>query len=151
MKRIAVASWIVAGLLSFACSSGPRKEPDNAAAAFQSLEQRLQGAWRVVSFIPETALLPALRELLAFQYDQLVVRIKKGRVRANSAGVKFDRAYRIEKPLEERFTLIISDEQGLENVCLAKFDATDQLVFQSLTDPWKGSGVLRRIESAPPR
>ena len=137
-------SLLLFASVAVGCAASPKSRQDYLTQARIQVDQRLQGRWKLVSFIPESQLSPAVGTLLAFQNDRLVVEFQHGRVRSASPSVTFDRTYRIEDAHKIPFIVWLVDEQGVGYETVCEFDDGGRLHFHSITDPWKGRGVLER-------
>lgn len=144
MLALLVASAALAGCSS---QSGARSA-DAVARARIDVDQRLAGRWKLRSFVPDTQLDPVLQSMLVFHQESLSIVFQQGRLQAQSPGLTFDRAYRIDDPLDEWFKLTITDDQGVGYQNLGQFDDAGRITFRSLTPPWKGTGVLEREGAA---
>lgn len=144
LRRCLVLSLACLALASAACSAGTRHGADDVARARIQLDQRLAGRWKLISFIPDSQLSPAVHAMVTYQHDRLIVEFSHGRVRSASPSVTFDRSYRIEDPTRVPFRVILIDEQGVGYETICQFDEAGRLHFHSITDPWKGRGVLER-------
>ena len=134
------------GVATGACKGDPAlSAADALSRARGEIEQRIQGRWRLVSFVPDEALSPMLQALLAFQFDRLTVEFDHGRLRAHSPGVEVDRAYRVERPAGDTFQLVVLDEQNIDYESSCEFDQTERLQFRSRSSTWQGHGVLERL------
>ncbi|MBW2453995.1 MAG: hypothetical protein JRI68_05780 [Deltaproteobacteria bacterium] len=131
-------------MMTVGCGSASNdpQGPDAAAVARAHISQRITGVWRLQSYVPESSLSPAM--LLGMQSEKIVVHIQGGRVRSANRTLTFDRAFRIANVQEERFTLFISDDTGVEYESACELDTAGRLLFYSLTAPWRGRGVLER-------
>jgi hypothetical protein len=142
-------SLAVAALLSTApMSCGGTHTGDDMAQAIASANQRLQGTWLLVDFQPEVALEPMLGQLLSMQMGRLTAQLDGGRIVATGLGVQATRTYRIDEASGDRFKMTLFDETGVSYEVWADFQG-DVVRFQSLTPPWQGNGVLKRVASAP--
>lgn len=116
------------------------------------MSNQLQGVWRLTSYVPDSALSPAM--LLSMQGDKIVVRFDQGRVRSATSALTFDRPFRVTYAQGRYFNVVISDEEGIEVESRCQWDDGGRIVFQTITAPWVGRGVLERegpaIPSPPP-
>jgi hypothetical protein len=142
--RTAVAVAVIAGATACGCSSGSGRGAQDVAQARMEIDQRIAGAWRLASFVPDEPLNPVMTTILAMQNDQLVVVFERGVVRSASPSLTFERSYRIEEPQKAPFRVVLTDEQGVAYDTLCSFDHAGRLHFQSLSPPWKGRGILER-------
>jgi hypothetical protein len=128
---------------------GPQSSANGASdqlAAQQGMQQRIGGAWRLTSYVPESDLSPMM--LLTMQADKIGVRFEEGRVRSASAGMQLDRAYRLADVQGNNFKIYIADGQGVEHESQCQFDRSGRLLFYTVTPPWRGRGVLEREGAA---
>jgi hypothetical protein len=139
MRPVLVAATLaVAG-----CSSASGSlTMDPAEAARGRVEQRIAGVWRLTSYIPESALSPAM--LLGLQGEKLAVRFEDGRIRSETTGMTMDRAFRVTDAQDNRFRLFIKDDTGLEYENVCEFDEKGRIQFFTTTAPWRGRGMLER-------
>lgn len=148
MIRAGVA-LLALGLLFSGCSGGSGGPP---ASPEVQVSNQLQGVWRVTSYVPDSALSPAM--LLSMQADKILVRFEQGRVRSATSALTFDRAFRVTNAQGRNFSLIVSDEEGIEVESRAQWDDAGRILFQTITAPWVGRGVLERegpaVPSPPP-
>jgi hypothetical protein len=145
MRRALVLVLVALGSASPSLGCGGADHgPDDIQRALASVDARLRGAWRLVSFTPETSLEPTMQALLAFQYGRLVVRFDGHRLVADSPGIHADRAYTIRQVIGDRFQAVSYDDQGVpyESWCELMPDGTLQV--RSETTPWRGIATLRR-------
>jgi hypothetical protein len=133
-----------AALLGAGCGRGASRGPDATAVAIASIDTRLRGSFRLVSFVPEVPLEPMLASMLEFQYGTLVLRFDGKRIIADSPGVHVDRAYEIREPKGDRFKLVSLDEAGVPYESVCEFAGSDQVLVYSQTPPWKGVATIRR-------
>jgi hypothetical protein len=139
MRRVVVG--LVLALALGGCS-GVQGSEAGMAAVQQEIQQRLDGPWRLTSYVPDQTLSPAM--LLSLQTDSIVVTFDQGRIRTSSIGLQFDRGYRIAPMSDDTFKLFIRDDQGIEYESVCRFDNAGNLDFQTFTSPWTGRGKLQR-------
>lgn len=137
-----VRAFVIALVLSLAGCSAATSQPNDAAARIQRVDQRLEGVWRLVSYVPDSALSPAM--LLAMQNDKIVVRFDRGQVSSATSSLTFQRAYRISDVEGDSFKLTLVDPDGLAYESLARFEPSGEIAFRTVTAPWVGHGVLAR-------
>ena len=113
-----------------------------------ALDKRLEGHWRLTSYVAREQLGPQL--LSAMGTERIVVQFQNGRLKSNGPPFTFDRQVRLSIPAGESFRAYLRDEQGLEYELWCQFDHSGRLLFDSRTTPWQGSGVLERHGAAPP-
>ena len=128
------------------CSSAPTgaTTAEMTAASIRAVDERLRGSWRLVSFVPETPLGPALQAMLEYQYQAMVIRFEGGRIKAESPGIHFDRRYEVREVKGDRFTLISYEDGGIPYASVCEFGPNETLIVYSQDAPWKGVGTLRR-------
>lgn len=102
------------------------------------------GRWLLVSFQPEVPLEPMLAGLLSAQLGVLVVQFDGQQMIAQGAGVGTTRRYRVTQAVAEGLTVVSYDDKGVPYDAVGEFHGND-LYFASLTIPWRGRGILRRI------
>lgn len=135
--------WLVAILASASCSSASGGLTLETGEGTQGgVEQRIDGVWRLTSYVPEQALSPAL--LLSLQGEKLMVRFDAGRLRSETEGMAMDRAYRIADASANRFKLFVKDDTGVEYESMCELDDKGRLLFNTVTSPWRGRGMLER-------
>lgn len=126
------------------CGASASHGPDATAVEIASIDARLRGSFRLVSFIPEVPLEPMLASLLEYQYTTLILRFEGHRILADSPGVHVNRAYEIREPKGDRFTLVSFDEAGIPYESVCEFAGNDQVLVHSQTPPWTGVATIRR-------
>ena len=104
--------------------------------------RRSAGVWRLIGFTSDEQLSPAL--LLGLRTGAVMVRFENGHMLSASTALRFDRPYRIDKVGDNRFTLYVKDDAGVEYESSCELDTGGRLIFHSLTAPWRGRGVLQR-------
>jgi hypothetical protein len=145
--RVALGVSLVAlGATGAACGSGSDGY-DAGLNLQQSIERRIEGTWKLASYKPESELSPVM--LLAMGSGTILVRIDGGHLRGASAGLTFDRRYRVTEAARESFKIFIADEVGVEVESWCRFDEAGRLHFYAQTAPWRGRGVLERQGAAP--
>ncbi len=127
-------------LFGCASSTGPAVAPGDEAK--MAVEKRVNGSWRVTSYVPDTTLSAVL--MIGLRSDKLMVLFENGRVRSLTPGLTLDRKYRIADPVGETFKVYIADEAGVEVESWCQFDQTGKITFQTKTPPWTGQGTLER-------
>ena len=136
------------GLLGFApgCAAAPTglTSAEVLAATIQAADKRLHGSWRLVSFVPDTPLGPALQAMLEYQYQALTIRFEGGRIKAESPGIHFDRRYEVREVNGDRFKLISYEEGGIPYESVCEFGENETLIIYSQTSPWKGVATIHR-------
>jgi hypothetical protein len=135
-------------LLAFAlaaCGGG------NAGAAGDTASQeisqstvRLEGEWVLVEFRPQDQLEPMFAALLAAQMGQLRVSLHGGQMTVTGVGVQAERTYKVTSAAADGFSAVMIDPSGVSYKVTGAFQGVD-LSFVSQSDPWRGSGRLRRL------
>lgn len=144
------ACWIVV-VFALAGCAGAGIGPNDQAAQVQRVEQRIEGVWRLVSYVPDSPLSPAM--FLAMQNDKIVVRFEHGRVASATPSLTFERAYRISEVNGDSFTITLVDPDGIAYESVARFEPSGEIAFRTVTAPWVGQGLLARegvMQSPPP-
>lgn len=143
--RFAVAFSLCLAALGAAGCGGPRGTPRDAGEiARQEAERRLVGSWVLVSYQPETPLEPMFAGLLAAQMGTLVAQFDGQRMIVAGTGVNTTRRYRVTQAQGERLAVVTYDENNIPYDAVGEFKG-NELWFASLTIPWRGRGVLRRV------
>ncbi len=119
------------------------------AADIASVNQRLQGSWRLNGYTPDVPLEPMLAMWLAGAQRSLVVRFDGGSLQADAPGQAFafhyDRPFTVSNVAGNNFTLTTVTPSGDALVSYCQLDPQNQgLQFHSQTEPFRGSGVLVR-------
>lgn len=122
-----------------ACTSPGKPAADPVASA----TARLQGAWRVETFVPETELELPLSGLLRAQLGQLAVTFEGNRFSATGPGVNTLGRFVVTEVVLNRISGTVYDSTGLGYRVVGDFDDRG-LAFRSLDAPWKGRGRLIR-------
>lgn len=112
-----------------------------------SVENRLKGNWRIVGYQSEVPLEATLQGLLAMQLQTMTVRFEGGRVLADSPTIHVNRAFKITEAAGPDFKLVAIDDSGNQATSSCQFnDDGSQIVFHGETEPWRGTGSLRRSQ-----
>jgi len=132
------------GLVLGGCggATGAPSGVEGAGAVDADVQRRIAGVWRLIGFTPAQQLSPAF--LLGLRTGVVMVRFERGRMTSASTALSFDRPYRIANAHGDRFTLFVEDDAGVEYESACQLDHGGRLLFQSLTAPWGGHGVLKR-------
>lgn len=142
-RRLAATSVAVAGLS--ACGGGSQAGAgDTARIEVARSSQRLEGEWVLVEFRPDAQLEPMFAALLAAQMGQLKVTLRGGTMHVEGVGVSADRSYRVTQAAADGFSAVMIDPTGVEYRITGAFEGT-ALSFVSQSDPWRGTGRLRRL------
>lgn len=137
-----MALSICAATCIVACNGANQAGPSAPSAEILEVEEKISGVWRVTNYIPEKELSPAL--LMAMQSDKIMVRFEEGTVRSISPSLQFERRYRIADVNGDTFHLFIEDKGGIEYESVCQLDNLGSMSFQTVTEPWRGRGVLTR-------
>jgi len=135
---------LAAGLTVLACGPSRGQPRDATELARREADRRLIGAWVLVSYQPETPLEPMFAGLLAAQMGTLIAQFDGQQMSVTGTGVSTTRRYRVTQGSGERIAVVSYDESGIPYDAVGEFRG-NELWFASLTMPWKGRGVLRRI------
>lgn len=142
-----VTKLSLAALLSLCAAScgGSGSEATSPQAAVAHVADRLRGSWVLVEFHPEEQLEPMLASLLGVQMGRLTLTLDGANLTAQGVGVSAHRTYTIDTASGEQFNATLVDDMGVKYGLVGGFQGPD-LVFTSLTSPWRGSGRLRRSQ-----
>ena len=116
---------------------------DRAQQAAADAAERLEGAWVLAEFQPESTLEPMLGALLTAQLRQLRVTFHAGNMRVDGVGVNAERSYHVTQAAADGFSMSITDPTNVEYRVTGAFQGTS-VAFTSLSDPWRGRGRLQR-------
>ncbi|MBK7584033.1 MAG: hypothetical protein IPI67_28030 [Myxococcales bacterium] len=147
MSKARALSVLAASLMLLgAPACGPRRGTprDAGETARQEAGQRLLGAWVLVSYQPETPLEPMFAGLLAAQMGTLVANFDGQNMQVSGTGVNTVRRYRVTQAAGDRLALVSYDDGGIPYDAVGEFRG-GELWFESLTIPWRGRGVLRKV------
>ena len=147
MSRASRKSWQLALLLVAlgilpACGGSYQTGDEQEMARVQA-GRRLMGDWVLVSFQPDNTLEPMLAGLLTAQFGNMIVHFDGQVMVANGTGVRVQRRYRVTQADADQLALVNYDDNGIAYDAAGMFRG-NELWFSSLTDPWRGRGVLRR-------
>ncbi|MDP9151266.1 MAG: hypothetical protein M3O36_15170 [Myxococcota bacterium] len=135
-------------LLAACGSASPPSAADMAAAKAReatSVDNRLQGSWRLVDFRPEVPD-PMFNSLLTAQLGVMIVRFERGHLYADSPAFHVTRPYQIVDVAGPYFTVQSPDVGTAVFATKATLSDDDQRIsFRGDTDPWRGSGTLVRV------
>jgi hypothetical protein len=148
VRRVAFLAPLSLALLALAACQ-QANSADDVAMAHRRVEQRIVGVWRLTSYVPDQELSPTM--LLALRNDRIAVRFEDGRLRSATSGLELDRPYRLVNVAGDHFTVLVSDDEGIEYESRCLFDDVGRLHFESVTHPWRGRGTLEREGPAIPR
>ncbi len=139
---VAAFGLLGGGSTLLGCASSTTDPVSPGDEAKQAVEKKINGSWRVTSYVPATTLSQVL--MLGLRSDKLMVVFENGRVRSLTPGLTLDRKYRVADPAAETFKVFIADEAGVEVESWCKFDQTGRIIFETKTPPWTGQGTLKR-------
>jgi hypothetical protein len=75
------------------------------------------------------------------------VRFEGGRILADSPTIHVNRAFKITEAAGPDFKLVAVDDSGNQATSGCQFsDDGSQIVFHGETEPWRGTGTLRRAQ-----
>lgn len=147
MSRALTVSWLlwplVLTLAVVPACGGSYQTGDEQAMARAEAGRRLMGDWVLVSFQPDNTLEPMLASLLTAQFGNMIVHFDGQSMVANGAGVRVQRRYRVTQADGDQLALVNYDDNGIAYDAVGMFHG-NELWFSSLTDPWRGRGILRR-------
>lgn len=143
-STVLMASWsrrffFLVGL-SVSCASEP---PAKSVDSITSATQRLQGAWRVVSFTPEAALDAPLQSLLQAELGAMSIAFEGDRYTATGPAIQRSGQFKIWSATFDMLTGTLYDPSGTAYRITGQFQGPD-FVFRSLDTPWRGQGRLSR-------
>jgi hypothetical protein len=125
---------------------GQARSQANAAVETASIDARLRaGPWRLVDYRPDVPLEATLQGLLTMQMQSMVIRFDGGHILADSPTLHVDRAYQVTGAAGPIFKIVSPDVGGgtLTTSCEISDDGR-QIQFRGETEPWIGTGLLRR-------
>lgn len=131
-------------VLSLLGCGGSTVASDQASAQIAAAKNRLQGDWVLTEFRPTEPLEPMLAALLQAQLNQLTIRIGETALTAQGIGISAERTYRITFAAADGFTAELIDPTDVSYRVSGGFQGID-LAFTSETDPWRGTGRLKRL------
>lgn len=134
----------LAALCASGCGGARGTPRDATELARQEAERRIVGNWVLVSYQPETPLEPMFAGLLAAQMGTLVAQFDGQQMIIAGTGVNTTRRYRVTQGSGDRLAVVTYDENGIPYDAVGEFKG-NELWFASLTIPWRGRGVLRRV------
>lgn len=112
-----------------------------------AIEARLRGTWRIAEYRSEVPLEATLQGLLQLQLQTMTVRFEGGRVLADSPTIHVNRAFKITDSAGPNFKFVATDESGNQSTSVCQFtDDNSQILFHSETEPWRGTGSLKRVQ-----
>lgn len=136
---------LLLSLLLAACGGGSEAGGgDTAQREIAQSSTRLEGQWVLTEFTPRDVLEPMFAALLAAQMGQLKVTLHAGVMNVEGVGVNAERNYRVTQAAADGFSAVVIDPTGVQYQVTGAFQGLD-LMFTSQTDPWRGTGRLRRL------
>jgi hypothetical protein len=106
--------------------------------------QRLQGKWRVQTFVPEAQLEAPLQGLLAAELGQLTLTFTGSDYNAVGPGINVTGRFQLQTAEGELLSGSFIDSTGVAYRVSGQFDG--QLFrFRSYDSPWRGQGTLERV------
>jgi hypothetical protein len=125
---------------------GQARSQANAAMETASIDARLRaGPWRLVDYRPDVPLEATLQAMLTMQMQSMVIRFDNGHLLADSPTLHVDRAYQVTGAAGPIFKIVSPDVGGgtVTTSCEISDDGR-QIQFRGETEPWIGTGLLRR-------
>jgi hypothetical protein len=105
--------------------------------------QRLQGKWRVQTFVPEAQLEAPLQGLLAAELGQLTLTFTGSDYNAVGPGINVTGRFQLQTAEGELLSGSFIDSTGVAYRVSGQFEG--QLFrFRSYDSPWRGQGTLER-------
>jgi len=144
MLRLRSVALAVIVLSAFGCGGGSTGAGDQASAEIAAASSRLKGDWILIDFRPTQTLEPMLAALLQAQLNQLTIQIGDGTLTAQGIGISAERTYRITSAAADGFTAQLIDQTNVAYTVSGGFQGIE-LAFKSETDPWQGTGRLKRL------
>lgn len=122
---------------------GCAKKPAASADPVVGATDRLQGTWRVASFVPESALEAPLQSLLNAQLGAMTLSFTGAQFSASGPGLNVSGTYKVWNAAADQFSGTIYDSTGVAYRVAGQFQGP-ALDFRSYDAPWKGQGRLVR-------
>jgi hypothetical protein len=141
LERVALCFFFA----TLGCASSSAPPPDTSKQAVTDATARIEGSWNLVTFQPAQPLEPMLQALLTAQLNHLVVTFHAGTLSVQGVGVDAQRAFTVTSAAADGFSATITDPTNVVYQVNGGFQGTE-VGFTSLTDPWRGQGVLRRAQ-----
>jgi hypothetical protein len=144
--RIQRAAFLLGSLSFVACGGGSEASPgDTAQREIAQSSTRLEGTWVLVEYQPAAQIEPMFAALLAAQMGQMRIALHAGTMKVEGVGVSAERTYRVTQAAADGFSAVMVDPSGVEYRVTGAFQGVE-LAFVSQTDPWRGTGRLRRAQ-----
>jgi hypothetical protein len=115
------------------------------ADAVVEANRRLDGVWVLRNFTPSETLEAPLQSLLAVQFNTLTVRFDGQNLYATGPGVNVTRRYQITEAAADQISLMVYEQTGVWYRISGQFQG-NQLSFIGYDSPWRGRGVLERMQ-----
>lgn len=145
-RRACLVAMALAALAIAGCrGSRGAAEPDPEEVSRQQAMQRLQGRWVLIDFRPEEPLEPMLGSLLAAQIGRLQATVDGPRVLVQGLGLQAQRQLEVKSAAGDGATVLLIDQTGESYEVDVRF-MEPRLDFVAKTDPWRGTGALRRAQ-----
>jgi hypothetical protein len=129
----------------FFCSGlpacGPKQSSGNDGVL--AATQRLQGKWRVTTFVPEAQLEAPLQGLLNAELGQLTVTFTGSDYTAVGPGINISGRYELQTAANDLVSASFIDSTGVAYRVSGRFDGP-LFRFHSYDSPWRGDGTLER-------
>jgi len=111
----------------------------------QNAKSRLEGTWRFASFEPESPLGPPFDTLVREQFGKLDLQLAAGTLTATGSGLQATRRYEVTQATGDAAQATVIDDMGVRYEFDLFFEG-NQLRFASKTSPWRGQGMLQRVQ-----
>jgi len=144
MLRLRSAAAPLVLLSLFGCGGGSAASGDPASAEVAAAAGRLEGEWLLVDFRPKQTLEPMLAALLQAQLNQLTITLHDGTLTAQGIGISAERSYKLTYAAADGFSAQLIDPTNVAYTVSGGFQGIE-LAFTSETDPWRGTGRLKRV------
>jgi hypothetical protein len=105
--------------------------------------QRLQGKWRVQTFVPEAQLEAPLQSLLSAELGQLTVTFTGSDYTAVGPGINITGRFELQSAQNDLLSASFFDSTGVAYRVSGQFDGA-RFRFRSYDAPWRGEGSLER-------
>jgi len=140
--RSVAAPLIFLSLLG--CGGGSASAGDPASTEVAAANHRLQGDWVLIDFRPTQTLEPMLAALLQAQLNQLTITVSGDKLTAQGIGISAERTIKLTFAAADGFTAQLIDPTNVAYQVSGGFQGIE-LAFTSETDPWRGTGRLKRM------